>query len=143
MKRLSMENINDACLKIAERIKADKHNIIYLAAVSRGGLVPATIVAHYLGVKNLFFIRLSSYSDAERNQSDIIDSTTDVVPDGANTYIIDDICDSGKTLQYLRKHYPNSKVMTVVNKNPSILPDFASITEPLGLWINFPWEVED
>ena len=138
-----MNDVNDACFKIAEKIKADHHDYINLAAVSRGGLVPTTIVAHYLGIKNLFFIRLSSYSDAEHAQSDIVDTTTDNIPDAPNTYIIDDICDSGETLQYLQKRYPNSKIMTVVNKNPTVLPDYAPLSEPLGLWINFPWEVED
>lgn len=143
MKKISMDEVNDACLKIAEKIKADNCKDIILVAVARGGLVPTTIIAHYLGIKNLFFIRLSSYSDNEHTRSAIIDLTTDNIPDGSNTYIIDDICDSGDTLQYLRQHYPNSKIMTVVNKNPAILPDFAPISEPLGLWINFPWEVED
>jgi xanthine phosphoribosyltransferase len=93
-------------------------------------------------VKEIKFIRLSSYDD-QQERSEIIDTTTDIIPDEPNTYIIDDICDSGETVNYLRSKYPHAQIYTLVNKNQQIQPDFAPITEPRNLWINFPWEFED
>ena len=142
MKEISDTRVYAACRQIAQKIKERTPQNFVLAAVSRGGLVPATIVAHWLDVKEIKFIRLSSYNN-QQERSEIIDTTTDIIPDEPNTYIIDDICDSGETVAYLRSKYPHAQIYTLVNKNQQIQPDFAPITEPRNLWINFPWEFED
>lgn len=141
MKNITFTEINDACQVIADKIKSENPEKITIAAVARGGLIPATITAHMLGIKDIRFIRLSSYTDADHQRSELIDSTCDEIPNDETTYIIDDICDSGETILYLRKKYPQAKIYTVVNKNPTIKPDFAPITEPADLWITFPWEI--
>lgn len=139
MKNITFTEIKNACKDIADKIKSENHEKITIVAVARGGLVPATIIAHLLGIKDIKFIRLSSYSN-EHQQSELVDTTFDEIPNAETTYIIDDICDSGETLLYLRKKYPLAKICVVINKNQTIKPDFAPITEPAGLWINFPWE---
>ena len=140
MKDFTFAEIKDACQAIADKIKSENPSKITIAAVSRGGLIPATMTAHLLGIKDIRFIRLSSYA-SDKQQSEIFDTTLDEIPNDPTTYIINDICDSGETLLYLRHKYPATKIYTVINKNQSIVPDFAPITEPAGLWINFPWEV--
>ncbi len=139
MKNITFTEIKNACKDIADKIKSENHEKITIVAVARGGLVPATIIAHLLGIKDIKFIRLSSYAN-DHQQSELIDTTFDEIPNAETTYIIDDICDSGETLLYLRKKYPLAKICVVINKNQTIKPDFAPITEPAGLWINFPWE---
>ncbi|MBP5352180.1 MAG: hypothetical protein J6Y91_00245 [Alphaproteobacteria bacterium] len=141
MKKISMDAVSNACYQIAQKIKSESVDDITLAAVSRGGLIPCVMIAHLLGIKDIKFIRLSSYDD-EHEQTQITDTTTDRIPDKGKTYIIDDICDSDNTLLYLRKKYPSAKIFTLVNKNPTITPDYSPITEPAGLWIAFPWEVD-
>lgn len=142
MKEISDTRVYAACRQLAQKIKERTPQNFTLVAVSRGGLVPTTIVAHLLREKDIKFIRLSSYDD-QKEQSELIDTTTDIIPDEPNTYIIDDICDSGQTVNYLRSKYPHAQIYTLVNKNQQIQPDFAPITEPRNLWINFPWEFED
>ncbi len=142
MKEISDTRVYAACRQLAQKIKERTPQNFTLVAVSRGGLVPTTIVAHLLREKDIKFIRLSSYDD-QKEQSELLDTTTDIIPDEPNTYIIDDICDSGQTVNYLRSKYPHAQIYTLVNKNPQIQPDFAPITEPRNLWINFPWEFED
>jgi xanthine phosphoribosyltransferase len=142
MKIISSEQVEAACRQMARNIKERTPDKYTLVAVSRGGLMPAAMVAHYLDCKNILFIRLSSY-DNDKERSKIVDTTADKIPDKPDTYIIDDICDSGETLKYLRKKYPHAQIYTLVNKNQQIQPDFAPITEPRNLWINFPWEFED
>lgn len=142
MKEISDTRVYAACRQLAQKIKERTPQNFTLVAVSRGGLVPTTIVAHLLREKDIKFIRLSSYDD-QKEQSELIDTTTDIIPDEPNTYIIDDICDSGQTVSYLRSKYPHAQIYTLVNKNQQVQPDFAPITEPRNLWINFPWEFED
>lgn len=139
MKNITFTEIKNACKDIADKIKSENHEKITIVAVARGGLVPATIIAHLLGIKDIRFIRLSSYAN-DHQQSELVDTTFDEIPNAETTYIIDDICDSGETLLYLRKKYPLAKICVIINKNQTIKPDFAPITEPAGLWINFPWE---
>lgn len=143
MKKITYEQIDNACFKLAEKIKSLTPESFVIAAVSRGGLVPAAIVAHYLNYKDIRFIRLSSYTDDTKSQSEITDTTSDVIPNRGNTYIIDDICDSGETVNYLKKKYPQTKIFTLINKNPEIKPDYAPLNEEKGVWVHFPWEVED
>ena len=140
MKEITQAQVDNACFMIAQKIQKRSPNGFVLAAVSRGGLVPATIISHYLKQKDIRFIRLSSYSDESKSQSE---TTKDEIPDSPNTYIIDDLCDSGETVQYLRRKYPLAQIYTLINKNPEIKPDYFPISEPMGLWINFPWEPED
>ena len=142
MKIISPEQVEAACRLIAQRIKAQSPKKYTLAAVSRGGLMPTALVAHYLNCKDILFIRLSSY-DSDKERSALVDTTTDKIPNTPDTYIIDDICDSGETLRYLRKKYPQAQIYTLINKNPEIKPDFAALTEAPGVWVNFPWEPED
>ena len=142
MKIISSEQVEAACRLMSQQIKKRTPQGFTLAAVSRGGLMPTALVAHFLDYKNILFIRLSSY-DSQQEHSEIIDTTTDVIPDSDTTYIIDDICDSGETLRYLRLKYPHAQIYTLINKNSSIKPDFAPISEPQGIWVNFPWEPED
>ena len=142
MKEISDTRVYAACRQLAQKIKERTPQNFTLVAVSRGGLVPTTIVAQLLREKDIKFIRLSSYDD-QKEQSELIDTTTDIIPDEPNTYIIDDICDSGQTVNYLRSKYPHAQIYTLVNKNQQVQPDFAPITGPRNLWINFPWEFED
>ncbi len=143
MKEITQEQVDKACYLIAQKIKERSPNGFVLAAVSRGGLVPATIISHYLKHKDIRFIRLSSYSDENKEQVKMIDTTSDEIPNDANTYIIDDLCDSGETVQYLRGKYPLAQIYTLINKNPQIKPDYFPMPEQMGVWINFPWEPED
>ena len=92
MKEITQAQVDNACFMIAQKIQKRSPNGFVLAAVSRGGLVPATIISHYLKQKDIRFIRLSSYSDESKSQSEMIDTTKDEIPDSPNTYIIDDLC---------------------------------------------------
>ena len=116
MKNVTFTEIKNACKDIADKIKSENLEKITIVAVARGGLVPATIIAHLLGIKDIRFIRLSSYAN-DHQQSELVDTTFDEIPNAETTYIIDDICDSGETLLYLRKKYPLAKICVIINKN--------------------------
>ena len=89
MKNVTFTEIKNACKDIADKIKSENHEKITIVAVARGGLVPATIIAHLLGIKDIRFIRLSSYAN-DHQQSELIDTTFDEIPNAETTYIIDE-----------------------------------------------------
>lgn len=141
-------DIHAACLDIAvqSRIRCVKFDVII--GVSRGGLIPATILSHRLSVPliPISYSAISGKGD-DRNHDNILP-----IVDSKSILIVDDICDSGYTLRELVDHYSNENtiVYTAVTHfklldNPIIIPDFywVSVSEETDGWIHFPWEWTD
>ena len=60
--------------------------------------------------------------------------------DQGSTLIVDDICDTGRTLQTFTHTFPKAATLVLVNKVP-LLPDFAgTIDDSQEFWYQFPWE---
>ena len=112
-----------------------------LIAVSRGGLVPAQLVAYKLDIRDVRVMKLISY-DENNNRGETKDISTDELIDGENVFIIDDLADSGETVKYLRKNYPNSKVCTLLMKDCCVeKPDIAIKNDvKADTWFVFPWD---
>lgn len=68
-----------------------------VVGIARGGLVPATMLSHYLG-KPLQVINYSLRDSKVSHVSEINDLVR-VLEAGKTVLIIDDICDSGETLR--------------------------------------------
>ncbi|MBL9029659.1 MAG: xanthine phosphoribosyltransferase [Caedimonas sp.] len=114
-----------------------------IIAVTRGGLVPSSIVAHELGIRLIDTICVSSYDNAEsQSKVQILKS-----PDGATKengkglIVLDDLVDSGRTLQVIREMLPKAYFAAVYAKpaGQSAVDAFgASVSQ--DTWIVFPWE---
>jgi len=117
-----------------------------VVGISRGGLIPAIALSHKL---NLPFsvVGVSSYNDETNEQESLICDTPDVVFEGweGNVLVIDDLTDSGTTLDFLIKKMrrnPNIKKIitaTLYYKERSIIkPDI--FIETTDKWVEFCWE---
>ena len=111
-----------------------------IIAVSRGGLIPAGILAYELNIRNVQTINISSYDDMTiRSDKDIeIEATLEGVDQ--HTLIIDDISDTGRTFNLLRKKYPNAYFASVYAK-----PQGKNSTDKYAVlfqdqWVVFPWD---
>lgn len=128
-----------------------------IIGLARGGLLPATIMSHYLDIP-LIAISYSSKSGKGDNKHhnnylpeiDVISKNNPVVFEIKHPTIclIDDIADSGKSLYEVSSYYTQQghNVYTAVLyykelSNPLIKPRFywREIPEDCG-WIYFPWE---
>lgn len=129
---------------IAETV-LDKHKKKpdYIIGVSRGGLISAVRISHLLRVP-MIPIAYSSKRGAGDNKDHI-----NQLPELKNhtMLIVDDISDSGNTLQELVDHYTKqgNKVETasIFFKDKSIHePTYYGylIDDDFG-WVKFPWEV--
>ncbi|MGI8525930.1 MAG: xanthine phosphoribosyltransferase [Pseudolabrys sp.] len=117
------------------------HSVV---CITRGGLVPAAVVARELNVRTIETVCVASYSNY-KNQGDlkIIKS---VAPDilksgGKNVLIVDDLVDTGKTAKVVRELLPGAHFATVYAKpmGRSMVDTF--ITEvSQDTWIYFPWD---
>ena len=114
-----------------------------VVGITRGGLVPAMIVARELDIRTVDTISIKSYNHQNQGAAQVIKSPqAELMGDGSGILIVDDLVDSGKTLEVVRKLYPRAHFATVYAK-PSGKPQADSyITEvSQDTWIFFPWDM--
>ena len=88
-----------------------------IVAVTRGGLVPASVISQFLDIREIHTIGLSSYDDMQKSE-DIVEYVCPDVEDSPDTLFVDDLVDSGHTHQYIKEKYPHSKIAVIYSKNP-------------------------
>lgn len=155
----SYTDIDKYMTSIADGIKTQDILYDYIIGVSRGGLVPAVILSHKLGVK-LLPVDYSSSKGAGDNVGSHLNSSLDhssVVLEGKDILIVDDIYDTGNTIRELVAHYikigANSIDTAVIYYKerqdefglyaPPFTPNFYAINIPENApFIYFPWEIE-
>ena len=113
-----------------------------LIAVTRGGLVPAAIVARELEIRLIDTACISSYNGSKRGELDIL-KKSDIAGDGKGWLIVDDLVDTGETAKALRAMMPNAHFATVYAK-PAGRPLVDTFVTEVSqdTWIFFPWDME-
>ncbi|PZX06866.1 xanthine phosphoribosyltransferase [Celeribacter halophilus] len=114
-----------------------------IVAITRGGMAPAMIIARELDIRTVDTISVKSYDHQSQSEAEVLNSPNeDMMGDGTGVLIIDDLVDSGKTLELVRSLYPNAHFATVYAK-PKGRPQVDSyITEvSQDTWIFFPWDM--
>ncbi len=112
-------------------------------AITRGGMAPAMIVSRELDIRVVDTISVKSYNRQTRGEAVVLKSPDmDLVGDGEGVLIIDDLVDTGKTLEVVRDLLPRAHLATVYAK-PKGKPLVDSyITEvSQDTWIFFPWDM--
>lgn len=113
-----------------------------IAAVTRGGLVPAAIVARELNIRYIETICISSYDHTHLRQSQILKSM-DAQEDGEGWLIVDDLVDTGRTAKIIREMCAKAHFATVYAK-PEGRPYVDTFVTEVSqdTWIHMPWDVE-
>ncbi|WP_417247170.1 xanthine phosphoribosyltransferase [Celeribacter sp.] len=114
-----------------------------IVAITRGGMAPAMIIARELDIRTVDTISVKSYDHQSQSEAEVLNSPNEeMMGDGTGVLIIDDLVDSGKTLELVRSLYPNAHFATVYAK-PKGRPQVDSyITEvSQDTWIFFPWDM--
>ncbi len=111
-----------------------------IVSVTRGGLVPAAIIARELEIRLVDTICLSSYSWKEQGEVEILKT---VEGDGSGWLIVDDLVDTGKTAKVVREILPKAHFATVYAKpegRPLVDTFITEVSQ--DTWILFPWDSE-
>ena len=114
-----------------------------VVAITRGGMAPAMIVARELDIRLVDTISVKSYDHQSQAEPRVIKAPqAAIMGDGTGVLVVDDLVDTGKTLELVRKLYPNAHFATVYAK-PSGRPMVDTyITEvSQDTWIFFPWDM--
>ena len=121
----------------------DNGNWRAVVAITRGGMAPAMIIARELDIRIVDTISVKSYNYQSQSEPKIIKTPDDsVVQDGMGILIIDDLVDTGKTLEVVRNLMPAAHVATVYAKPMGRVQVDTFITEvSQDTWIFFPWDM--
>jgi len=121
----------------------DKGNWKAVVGITRGGMVPAMIVARELDIRVVDTISVKSYDHQDRAEAKVIKSPQgEVMGDGTGILIVDDLVDTGKTLEVVRALYPNAHFATVYAKpqgRPMVETFITEVSQ--DTWIFFPWDM--
>lgn len=111
-------------------------------AITRGGLVPAAIIARELDVRLIDTLCVASYDHKNQGDANIL-KKADIAGDGEGWLIIDDLADTGKTAKIARELMPKAHIATIYAK-PEGLPTVDTFIMEVSqdTWIHFPWDVE-
>ncbi|MCP4923359.1 MAG: xanthine phosphoribosyltransferase [bacterium] len=134
----SWQNIHKDALELAEKVK-DKGPFEGVIGVARGGLVPATIIANALGIKKVIAFSISSYdSNGQQRELVVLDSVTDKEK---KWLVIDDLVDSGATLEKVSQYLPESYFAVLYAKPQGKSKTDVFVKEvSQDTWVVFPWE---
>ncbi len=114
-----------------------------LVAITRGGMAPAMIVARELDIRTVDTISVKSYDWQKQAAAEVLKTPdADLMGDGTGILIVDDLVDTGKTLEVVRALYPKAHFATVYAKPQGREMVDTYITEvSQDTWIFFPWDM--
>ena len=113
-----------------------------IVAVTRGGLVPAAIVARELDIRLIDTVCVKSYNKKSKGSVNVLKDAT-AAGTGKNWLIVDDLVDTGETIKSIRLTLPDAHYATVYAKPSGREQVDTFITEvSQDTWIYFPWDME-
>ncbi|MDE2789677.1 MAG: xanthine phosphoribosyltransferase [Paracoccaceae bacterium] len=114
-----------------------------IVAVTRGGMAPAMIVARELDIRVVDTISVKSYDHQAQREAEILKLPSRVLMGtGMGILLIDDLVDSGKTLELVREAYPDAHFATIYAKpkgRPMVNTFITEVSQ--DTWIFFPWDM--
>lgn len=156
---LNYEQVQGFCQCIARELAHDRWKPDYIVGLTRGGLLPANLLSQYLDVP------MASLDVSLRDNTEIANTSAAWMADdalaGKKILIVDDINDSGATLDWIVDDWKscnrpispewdtvfgeNVRIATIVNNEASAFKDvnYAGLAinkKKKDVWIVFPWE---
>ena len=146
--KMGWERAVKECEQLAEGVIKSGFKPDVMVGISRGGLVPARILADMLGIMDLYVMKIEFYkSIAETKGFPQVKQSIPVSLEGKKVLIVDDIADTGRSLAVAKdqvKRAGASEVkIAVMNVKPTsiIAPDY--FIGKTDAWIVHPWELRE
>jgi xanthine phosphoribosyltransferase len=117
-----------------------------IVTITRGGLVPAAIVARELGTRVIETVCIASYHDYKTQGG--LQVLKPIAPavvksaDGSGILVVDDLVDTGATAKIVRDMLPKAHFATVYAKplgRPLVDTFITEVSQ--DTWIYFPWDM--
>jgi len=129
--------VDELVIKIEQRVFLKK--LKKIIGISRGGLIPGVMLSQKLDVP----FEPLEWQTRDGNYRDTIKLLASKFEDQNNILFVDDICDSGLTIEQIRGVIPDSQWAVLYSKKGNMGLDFEG--ERLynnKQWLVFPWEKE-
>jgi len=113
-----------------------------IVAITRGGLIPAAIVARELEARLIETVSVVTYNEEERGLPQVIKPPA-AAGDGEGWLLVDDLVDTGTTAKVVRALLPKAHFATVYAKpkgRPLVDTFITEVSQ--DTWILFPWDTE-
>ncbi len=141
---VSWEQFHRDARALAWRL-AEKGPFEVIVAITRGGLVPAAIVARELNIRNIETVGIVSY-DYGRQQAElkVVKPIGEAIlkTKGRGVLVVDDLVDTGRTARVVRDMLPQAHFATVYAKPAGVPLVDTFVTEvSQDTWIFLPWDM--
>lgn len=140
---LTWQEIHATAKLLSRRLQQSGAAWEKIVAVTRGGLVPACLIARDLDIRTIDTISIKSYDHQAQSEVAVLKSPTDC-GDGTGILIVDDLADTGNTFRAIRTLLPKATYACLYVKpegKPSA--DYFVTEVSQDTWIYFPWEDQD
>jgi len=131
--------------RVLARQLTQKEKFKGIIAITRGGLIPAAIMARELGIKLIETVCVEAYRDdaAELSGSVNVMKEASLAGDGEGWLMIDDLVDTGTTAKAVREMMPKAYFVTLYAK-PEGRPLVDSFVKEVKqeTWVFFPWDTK-
>ncbi len=141
---VSWDQFHRDCKALAWRLVEKSAAWKGIIAITRGGLIPAGIIARELEIKTIETIGISSYEGQTQSELKLVKGIDmALVGDGEGWLVIDELVDSGATAKMIRKMLPKAHIATVYAKpaGEPVVDTYVTWVSQ-DTWIYFPWEID-
>jgi xanthine phosphoribosyltransferase len=111
---VSWEQLHRDARALAWRLVAG-HAYKGIVAVTRGGLIPAAIVARELDLRLVESVSIVTYDEEQRGEP-VVTKSPDAAGDGTGFLVIDDLVDTGSTARMIRQLLPRAHLACIYAK---------------------------
>ena len=144
----SWNQIYSSVLKLAEAVRNSGFEPDVIVGVSKGGWIPARIMADLLEKSKLANITAEFYVGvSETKHEPAITQPVSLPVKDKKVLVVDDVADTGESLKLVKTHLQKQgaseiKIVTVYRKPWSVtVPDYCE--KETCFWIVFPWEIKE
>lgn len=135
---VSWEQLHKDCRTLSWRLlELGPFQGIY--CITRGGLIPAGILARELDLHMIDTVCISSYTWQAQGQASVLKHNFQ--GDGEGWLLVDDLVDTGRTAKLVREMLPKAHFATVYAKpegRPLVDTFITEVSQ--DTWVLFPWD---
>ena len=116
-----------------------------IVAITRGGMVPAAVIARETNIRRIETLAVASYNGTRQGKLEVLATPAQAITDkGAGWLVVDDIVDTGRTAAAARELLPDAALVSLYAKPRALdLVDLYLQLVAQDCWIHFPWDTED
>ena len=135
---ISWEGFHRDTRELAQKLKDREWK--GMLAITRGGLGPATVLSRELDITHVDTVCIASYEHQDQGELQLLKGIS--LEDGGEGWlVVDDLVDTGKTIQLVKELLPQAHVATIYAKPAGVEMADSYLKEvEQDCWVFFPWE---